>query len=199
MTSRDDALNPASNLAGLGDLLPGDSVELWGSGALVVKTALICREVVEDETTSWRWLFLDDGSLLEASPDGYFWYQRHQVVKQGTGLYEELVAQDGALVRFEERVREAASGRRPVHVTIDGTEYRVASTGTVSVQRLGEDCRLLPWQTFSNDPDDNVYFGLVQTADEAQVGLGLWTQHVCLSFGRELTETDVTAVYRQQH
>src|SRR5579884_2016976 len=189
--------DPSDYLSQLVTLLPGDSVEMWEAGNLVVKTVFICREVVDDEPATWNWLFLDDGSLLETSPDGYFWYRRHQVQNQGTSVYEELVAQDGALVRFEERVRAGSSGRRPVHVTLYGKEYRISSTGTVSVQRLGEQPKLSPWQSFSSNPDDNVYFGLVETADESSVGLGLWTQHVCLSFGRELADTDVTGVYKQ--
>ncbi len=198
MASPNGRPDSAGDLEQVSGLMPGDSLEIWGSGTLVVKTALICQETVDDETTTWHWLFLDDGSLLEASPDGYFRYDRHQVHKQGTSLFEELVAQDGALVRFEERVRAGQSGRRPVSVTIDGTEYRISSTGTVRIQRLGDDCPLVPWQTISKNPDDNVYFGLVSTLDESSVGLGLWTQHLSLSFGKELDETDVTAVYRQK-
>ena len=197
MANQNEVPDPTSNLEQLAKLLPGDSLDVWGSGTFVVKTALVCSEAVDDETSNWHWLFLDDGSLLEASPDGYFRYKQHQIVKQGTSLYEELVAQDGALVRFEEHVRAGESGRRPVLVTVDGKEYRISSTGTVRVQRLGEACQLSPWQALGNKPDDNVYFGLVETADESNVGVGLWTQHVCLSFGKELSDTDVTAVYRQ--
>ncbi|HLH74972.1 MAG TPA: hypothetical protein VKX96_16925, partial [Chloroflexota bacterium] len=138
------------------------------------------------------------GSLIETSPDGYFWYQKHQLCKQGSDLYEELVAQDGALVRFEERVRAGVSGRRPVRVTIDGAEYQITSTGTVSVQRLGDEAELIPWASFSKKAEDNVYFGLVNATDESKVGLGLWTVHLSLSFGRELTSTDVTEVYLKQ-
>lgn len=199
MMSQNGMAEPMSYLDQLSSLLPGDSVEIWGSGTLVVKTVLVCREAVDDDTVSWHWLFLDDGSLLEASPDGYFRYDRHQILKQGTSLYEELVAQDGALVRFEERVRAGESGRRPVQVTIAGREYRITSTGTTSIQRLGDDCQLAPWQTISKNSDDNVYFGLVESSDEASVGLGFWTQHVCLSFGKELGDTDVTAVYKQKN
>lgn len=189
--------DPTDHRSQLATLLPGDAVELWEAGTLVVKTVYACRETVDGETTTWSWLFLDDGSLLEASPDGYFWYRQHQVLKQGTSVYEELVAQDGALVRFEEHVRAGAAGRRPVQVTLNGTPYRITSTGTVSAQRLGEPPALFPWQSFSSNPDDNVYFGLVEIADESNVALGLWTQHVCLSFGRELSETDLLNVYKQ--
>jgi hypothetical protein len=186
-----------SNLEQLAVLNPGDAVELWDGGNLVAKTVLRCQEVIDGRPTVWRWTFLDDGSLLEASPDGYFRYKTHQVLKQGTDLYEELVAKDGALVRFEEHVRAGSSGRRPVHVTIDGKEYRLTSTGTVQVERLGAEPELVPWRSFDRNPEENVYFGLVETADEANCALGLWTVHACLSFGNELDETDITAVYRQ--
>jgi hypothetical protein len=185
------------NLEQLRELAPGDAVELWEGGNLVVKTVFACEETVDDEPARWIWAFLDDGSLLEASPDGFFCYRKHVVVKQGTAQYEELVAQDGALVRFEEHVRAGSSGRRPVHVTVEGQEYRISSTGTVQVARRGDEPPLVPWHSFARKADDNVYFGLVQSADESNVALGLWTTHVCLSFGRELGETDVVAVYLQ--
>jgi hypothetical protein len=170
---------------------------MWEGGNLVVRTAFACEETVDGRSYGWRWSFLDDGSLIEASPDGYFWYRAHQVAKQGTDLYEELVAQDGALVRFEERVRAGESGRRPVEVTIDEKSYRLTSTGTVRVQQLGSDPEPVPWRSFDRNPESNVYFGMVDVADDSNVILGLWTVHVCLSSGRELGETDVTAVYRR--
>lgn len=191
-------LGKDGGLAQLGALMPGDAVEMWEGGSRVVRTTFLCEETADNRTFHWRWMFLDDGSLLEVSPDGYFWYRQHEIVKQGTDLYEELVAQDGALVRFEERVREGDSGRRPVQVTLDGKEYRLTGTGTTRVQHLGAEPTLLPWQSFDPNPDENVYFGLVQVADESQVALGLWTAHVCLSYGRELEETDLTGVYRMK-
>ncbi len=130
-----DEIGSANNLDELGSLAPGDVVEIWDGGSLVAKTVLDCQETVDGKSYGWRWTFLDDGSLLEASPDGYFLYRTHQVVKQGTDLYEELVAQDGALVRFEERVREGSSGRRPVEVAIDGKPHRL-TTGSLDRSRL---------------------------------------------------------------
>jgi hypothetical protein len=195
---RSSDLGSESALAQLGALVPGDAVEFFGGGEHVVRTTFLCEETVDDQAYHWRWMFLDDGSLIEVSPDGYYWYQQHQIVKQGTSLYEELVAQDGALVRFEERVRAGESGRRPVHVTLEGKEYRLTGTGTTRVQRLGAEPALLPWRSFDPKADENVYFGLVQTADESQVVLGLWTAHVCLSSGHELGETDVVGVYRRK-
>ncbi len=176
---------------------PGDAVEVWMESTYLVHTVFACREGMGDQTTEWRWMFLDDGSLIETSPDGFYRYRQHLVLRQGSALYEELVAQDGALVRFEARVREGTSARRPVHVTIDGLEYRVASTGTAEMERRGPEPDLLPWKSISRDPSKNVYFGLVNAEDEDRVILGLWTAHICLSTGAPLLETQISGVYQQ--
>lgn len=176
---------------------PGDAVEVWLESTYLVRSVFVCRERLDERVTEWRWFFLDDGSLIEASPDGFYRYREHNVVHQGSALYEELVAQDGALVRFEARVREGASARRPVHVTIDGVEYRVASTGTAEMEHRGDEPDLLPWKSISRQPSGNVYFGLVNTEDEDRVILGLWTAHICLSTGGPLLETQISGVYQQ--
>ncbi len=181
----------------LGTVAVGDVVDIWTEQTYLVKTLYLCSEEVADRTYEWRWIFLDDGSLVEVSPDGYFRYREHQILKQGTSEYETIVAQDGALVRFEQHVRVGDSGRRPVHVTVGGKDYRITSTGTVGVRRLGEEPALIPWQALSKDPQENVYFGMVEAADESNVALGLWTTHVCLSLGRPLDETNISAVYRK--
>ena len=176
---------------------PGDAVDIWLESTYLVRTVFVCRERMGDRVTEWRWMFLDDGSLIEASSDGFFRYREHQVLRQGSALYEELVAQDGVLVRFEERVRQGISARRPVHVTIDGIEYRVASTGTAEMERRGDEPDILPWSSINRDPASNVYFGLVDTADEEHMALGLWTAHICISTGRPLEETQISGVFRQ--
>ncbi len=184
--------------AQLESLRPGDVLDLWGEGHRVVSTVLACSETVDERSYDWRWMFLDDATLLEVSPDGTFRYREHRVIKQGAGLYEELVAQDGALVRFERHVRESTSARRPVEVTFEEHTYRIASTGTVKVARIGEEPTLLPWRSFSEAADQNVYFGLVDVEDEDHVGLGLWTAHLCLSFGATFDPSDVTEVFPRE-
>src|SRR5436305_918963 len=77
---------------------PGDALEIWSEGSRLVQTVYNCHEMVNGRIYSWQWLFLDDGNLIEVSPDGYFRYTEHRILRQGTDLYEELVAQDGALV-----------------------------------------------------------------------------------------------------
>ena len=182
----------------LDNLLPGDALEIWADGTFSVSTVFKCYESLDTGAIEWRWMFLDDGSMIEVSPDGFFRYREHRILNQGTVTYEELVAQDGALVRFEERVREGTSGRRPVHVTIDDKQYRITCTGTVRADRLGAVPEPLPWQHFNTDSNENVYFGMVDIEDEDNVILGLWTAHVCLSFGKAFERSDVTSVYRNR-
>ncbi len=185
-------------IARLEALRPGDVLDIWGEGHRIVATVLDCTETVAGRGYAWRWIFLDDGTLLEVSPDGTFRYREHQIVKQGSGLYEELTAQDGALVRFERHVREGTSARRPVEIALGERTYRIASTGTVAAVRMGEEPTLLPWRSFGAAEDQNVYFGLVDVEDEDRVGLGLWTAHVCLSFGAPFDPTDVTEVFPRE-
>jgi hypothetical protein len=190
--------DPIEEAERLDDLLPGDVLDLWLEENMVIQTLFRAWETMDNGTVKWQWMFLDDGSLLEVSPDGLFRYKEHRVLKQGTALYEEIVAQDGALVRFEERVREDTVGRRPVHLTIDEKEYRITSTGTCAVERLGEEPEPMSWRFFDRNPSENVYFGLVDVEDESNVGLGLWTAHVCLSFGKEMDRSDITNIYRNR-
>jgi hypothetical protein len=197
-------INATSPLEQLKSVMPGDVVDVWMEETYLVKTVYLCEEEVDDRTYEWRWIFLDDGSLIEVSPDGYFRYRQHRLIKQGTSEYEAIVAQDGALVRFEERVRAGDSGRRPVQLSLTAAEepaeeakpYTITSTGTVKIRRLGDQPALIPWQSLSDDPKQNVYFGLIQSEDEASVALGLWTAHVSLSFGKELEDTSISGVYR---
>jgi hypothetical protein len=182
----------------LGAALPGDVVGLGSDGTYTIRTVLVGREIIHGRITEWRWLFLDDGSLLEWAPKGCVRYRRHRVFEQGSGFYEELVAQDGALVRFERRVRAGLAGRRQVRVTIDGRPYRVAFTGTADVRRFGAEPDLPPWRSLRPDADQNVYFGLLDPADRQVAILGLWTTDVCLSFGRALDPREITAVHPRQ-
>jgi hypothetical protein len=168
-------------------LQPGDAIRLGAEPARIVRTVFFCREVVRDQVTDWRWVFLDDGSLLELAPKGPAWYRRHVVLAEGAALYDTLVGADGALARFERRVRDGTWASRPVEVAIDGRGYRLRFTGTLSARRLGAEPELSPWRLLRADSDENVYFGLSALApDGDELVLGLWTTGVCLSFGRSL-------------
>lgn len=181
----------------IGRLSPGDIVVFWLEGSRIVTTVFDCEETIGGRTTSWQWSFLDDGTLIEHSADGEWRYREHEIVAQGTALYEELVAPDGILVQFEERVRARVSGRQPVFVHLREKVYRVANTGTFIARRKGPPPPLEPWTAFSETPAENVYFGLVNVDDEDDAVLGIWTTHICLSFGSLLTPTDIDTVYRK--
>jgi hypothetical protein len=172
-------------------LLPADRLAVGAGEPRAVRTVLLCREVIQGQVTEWRWAFLDDGSLLELAPKGWARYERHLVSERGTALYETLVAQDGAVVRFERRVRAGTWARRPVRVTIEGRTYRLRFTGTFGAQRFGEEPALSTWRSVQLDTDQNVYFGLVAEDDERNLVLGLWTTDVCLSFGQPFRRSDL--------
>ncbi|MBI3970463.1 MAG: hypothetical protein HY332_04160 [Chloroflexi bacterium] len=181
----------------VGTLQPGDAISFWGEGNRLVTCVYDCAEGVGERRCHWRWLFLDDGSLVEYSADGQWRYTEHQIVPQGSALYSDIVGSGGVLEQFEARVRNDTVAGDPVFVELRGQRYRVTSTGTVDATRRGDAPRLSPWNQFLPDPEENVYFSLVAADDENQGVLGLWTGHVCLSFGRPIAETDVDGIYRR--
>jgi hypothetical protein len=166
------------------DLLPaGARLEVDGATRRV-ETALRCAEELAGVWTRWQWLFLDDGSLLELAPRGAHRYDRHRVLDRAQPLYQQLVAQDGVLVRFEARVRAGLVAAQPTYVTIDRREYRARATGTVRVEaREGPAPALGAWSALADEPDQNVWF-LLDAIDGPDGALGLWTRGLCLSFGR---------------
>jgi hypothetical protein len=176
---------------------PGDAISFWGEGNRLVSCVFDCSEGIGDRQYSWRWIFLDDGSLVEDSADGWWRYAEHEIIPQGSGRYADLVGSGGALEQFETRVRNDTVHDDPVIVELQGRRYRVTSTGTVQVVRRGDAPRLTPWQQFVADREDNVYFSLVAAEDEAAGVLGIWTSHICLSFGRPVPRSDVDGVFHR--
>jgi hypothetical protein len=146
----------------------------------------------------------DDRSIAGLAPGDAisFWGEGNRLVSSvfecAEGLGERPVKSGGLLEQFEARVRNDSVGDNPVFVELRGRRYRATSTGTAEVKRRGEAPRLAPWDQFVADPNENVYFSLVAADDEAQGVLGIWTSHVCLSFGRPIAETDVDGVYRRR-
>ena len=176
-------------------LQPGDAISFWGEGDKVVTCVFDCREGIGERSYTWRWIFLDDGSLLEHSPDGRWRYAEHQIIPQGSSLFSDLVGPGGMLEVFEARVRNDTVGDDPVFVELRERRYRVTSTGTVEAQRRGSAPGLGPWTQLLTNAEENIYFSLVAADDEENGVLGLWTSHVCLSFGKPVTDTDVTGIY----
>ena len=109
--------------------------------------------------------------------------------KHGQGFdpeFENMVLQN--FRRFLADKCTVVTGRR------DG-----ALLGFVVVQEDGDSWRVgvSGWDEARSRPEENVYFSLVAADDESQGVLGLWTSHVCLSYGRPFAESDITAIYRR--
>jgi hypothetical protein len=164
----------------------GATLEVDGASRRV-ETALRCAEELGGVRTRWDWLFLDDGSLLELAPRGAHRYDRHRLLDRAQPLYQQLVAQDGVLARFEARVRAGLAAAEPTYVTIDRREHVVRATGTVAIEsRQGAPLALAAWSALADDPDQNVWF-LIEAVDGTGWALGLWTRGLCLSFGQPAT------------
>jgi hypothetical protein len=170
----------------------------WRSGARLrvvghvrtLTTVLRGWEEVNSRRTEWVWAFLDDGRLLEVAERGWRLYTSHRVLLPDAEAYLQLAAPDGALARFERRVRAGQGKLEPTIVTLAGREYRLVATGNASVSRDGPPPSLGAWSALGDDAGENVYFVLadVETEEEA---LGLWTRAVCLSFGTALRPEEV--------
>jgi hypothetical protein len=114
------------------------------------------------------------------------------VLKRGSGPFLALVAQDGALVRFEERVRAGTWEDRPVHLTYNRRRWRATSTGTVTAHRLGK-APSGDWGQLGRRQEPDVYFTLAAVTDADALGLGIWATDVCLAFGRRLGDNPESA------
>jgi hypothetical protein len=171
--------------------LPGDAVSLPGAERAIVETVYLCSETSDDDVTRWSWIVLADGRLIEIAPRGCAVYEAPRLLARGTGRFLELTAQDGALVRFEERVRAGTWEIRPVRLTLGGRRWRLNSTGTVTAQRLGpvpsSGWGQLGARPSTGEPD--VYFTFAAETDADTLGLGLWATDVILAFGRHLGAT----------
>lgn len=167
------------------ELRPGNRIRLGDRRRVV--TVVHASEDLNGVRTSWQWVFLDDDSLLEIAPRGVFRYRRHEVLERRDRRFQELLAADGALLRFEARVRAGRAEVEPTILTLDGVEYRVRATGTAEVRRVGPPPSLGAWDATSGDHGQNVFF-ILEAIDGDGVTLGLWTDRLCLSFGEAVAE-----------
>lgn len=205
--------------------LPGDTVSLPEDDRGTVETVYLCSEPSGDDVTRWSWIVLADGRLIEVAPRGCALYEPPQILARGTGPLLELVAQDGALVRFEERVRAGTWEARPVRLTLGRRRWRLTSTGTVTAQRLGAAPAIGWGQLRTPHPplgamncaptvpvsvgaqfiappgretfeEQDVYFTFASLTDADALGLGLWATDVILAFGRRLGASPAPAGLR---
>jgi hypothetical protein len=176
-------------------LKPGDALILEDGRDFLVQAALDCRETLQDRITTWRWLLLDDGSLLEVLPHVMSLYAPPQILHQGTPAFALLTGQgdqDGLLRVFEARVRGATIAAMPVTFEHDGVSYQVSSTGTFSATWNGmTDAEV--WADISQNAADNVYFKLI--SPDARQALGIWTSHIAFFTGASLAHADIKGMY----
>jgi hypothetical protein len=180
----------------LEDLLPGDAVSFWDGDDQVVESVVECRENLGGRTTTWRWVVLGGGRVLETAPEGNVLYVGETVFHQGTVPFDTLVAETdggGALKTFEARVRDGLIARNPVSVDLGERSWTIESTGTFAVTYRGTPPRREVWRDISGTSSDNVYFEL--RGADGEIGLGIWTTHILILEGRALEETDIRDLY----
>lgn len=188
-------------------LLPSDLVSFWDGGDHVVQAVLACREQLNGRETSWRWNLLDEGHLLEATPEGNTLYDRTVILHQDSPEFETLTSdpeQGGVLKAFEARVRQGNAARNPTLFEYEGRVFRIVSTGIFEAQAVGQAGypNATVWRDINpSNPGDNVYFELEPTVesppgdDSATEVLGIWTSHIALLFGRPLKAADIQTIY----
>lgn len=185
---------PATTPESLG---PGDALILEDGRDFLVQSAIDCQEELEGRVTDWRWLLLDDGSLLEVMRHGLNLYARPEVLYQGTPPYALLTGQgdqDGLLRVFEARVRAGTVAGMPVNYDHNGTTFHIRSTGTFSAHLNGmTDAEV--WADVSETAGDNVYVKL-ETADAVPtLALAVWTSHIAFHTGQPLAHADIKGMY----
>jgi hypothetical protein len=187
-------------------LLPGDVVSFWDGGDSVVQAVLECREELNGRETTWRWNILDEGRVLEFTPEGTTLYERTDILHQSSAEFETLTAdpiQGGVLKAFEARVREGTAARNPTLFEYGDGVFRIVSTGIFDARAIGGTAypNLDVWRDINpHNPGDNVYFELEPTEDLPEGAsnsevLGIWTTHIALLFGRPLKAGDIQTIY----
>src|SRR6266513_592134 len=155
----------------LESLLPGDVVSFWDGGDNLVQAVLECREELNRRETVWRWNILDEGRVLECTPEGNTLYERTAVLHQSSAEFETLTAnpdQGGVLKAFEARVRQGTAARNPTLFEYEGRVFRIVSTGIFDARPIGQAKfpNLDVWRDVNpSNPGDNVYFELEPTVE----------------------------------
>jgi hypothetical protein len=176
-------------------LAPGDALILQDGRDFLVQSAVDCQEELEGRTSAWRWLLLDDRSVLEVLRHTMSLFSPPEILYQGTPPYALLTGQgeqDGLLRVFEARVRAGTIANMPVTYDHGGSTYQVRSTGIFSAHFTGmTDAEV--WSDMSENAADNVYFKL--EGPEGQSALGVWTTHIAFYTGAALVHADIKGMY----
>ena len=115
-----------------GDLQRGDVIVFWETGDAVVTATLDCWENLSGRQTSWRWLFLSSGELLEVVGRTNYIYPTTEIIHQGTVAFQRLtgsVEEEGVLQPFEVSVRDGTNDTEPAEFRMGVADYRVMITG----------------------------------------------------------------------
>jgi hypothetical protein len=175
---------------------PGDALILADGRDFLVQSAIDCEEALEGRTTRWRWLLLDDGSLLEVVHHALNLYARAVILYQGTPPYAMLTGQgnqDGLLRVFEARVRADTIASMPVIYEHGGASFQIRSTGTFSAHFTGmTDADV--WADVSESAGDNVYVKFDAPSSET-LALAVWTSHIAFYTGQVLSHADIKGMY----
>lgn len=198
--SRAPATPPAPAPATPTTLEPGDVLTFWDQRAAVVSSVFDCAEELHGRVTRWRWLLLDDGQVLQVVGDALTLFERSELLQQGTPAFQRFAAAagDGGLLQvFEARVRAGSTAREPVRWPADGGAYELRSTGTFQATWRGAPPGGI-WADVSTDAAHNVYFTFEGHggAVDGVLGLGIWTSHMLLLYGRPLPPADLLGCYR---
>jgi hypothetical protein len=177
------------------DLQRGDVIVFWDTGDAIVTATLDCSESTSGRQTTWRWLFLSSGPMIEAAGRTNTIYEQTDVIAKGTVAFQRLTgsAHDGgALQTFEARQRNGTEVTDPVVFRMDAAAYRLVSTGTFSCTRTGPLDEPV-WRDISSIEGENVYFRM-QSTDGSEV-LGVWTTDIALLKGRPLANAEIKGLY----
>jgi hypothetical protein len=68
----------------LQDLRPGDAISFWDGQDVVVDNVVQCREEITGRASTWSWVLLSSGQVLEVAPDGNVLYAASEVLLQGS-------------------------------------------------------------------------------------------------------------------
>lgn len=184
----------------LRNLEPGDAVILWDGTDGLVDTILICEEHVGERTSRWQWVFLSGEKLLEVMSHQNALYSTSRTLYQGSREFAELTAdvgQVGALKTFEARVRAGTIASNPVYFELDGTRFRLLSTGTLVAGTRGNVLHSEVWCDIGDNETDNVYFKM-QQEDGESLALGIWTSHIAFLSGKRLLDSEIKGLYAGQ-
>jgi hypothetical protein len=178
-------------------LAPGDALILEDGRDFLVQSAIDCREELEGRVTEWRWILLDDGSVLEVLRHALNLYDHEEILYQGTPPYAMLTGQgdqDGLLRVFEARVRSGNIAAMPVQYEHGGNSLQIRSTGTFSATFNGvTDAEV--WADVSANAAENVYVKFDSGTGDATLGLAVWTTHIAFCTGQALAHADIKGMY----